>query len=82
MLCCVQSGLTALYWAAWRGDANIVQIMVDYGATVDLGRDVVTSHDYLLTCGWSFGCGFIQIVAGLGVTSFASEDYSLVPGLP
>ena len=55
MLCCVQSGLTALYWAAREGDVNIVQMLVNHGAAVDLGRDVVTNHDYLLTCGWSFG---------------------------
>ena len=48
MLCCVQSGTTALYWAAYFGYVNIVQMMV---------------HDYLLTCGWNFGCGFIVIHA-------------------
>ena len=63
MLCCVQSGETALYWAALRGDVNIVQMLVDHGAAVDLGRDEVTNHDYLLACGWSFGCGFIVIHA-------------------
>ena len=62
MLCCVQSGQTALYWAARRGYANIVQMLVDHGAAVDLGREKVTNHDYLLTCGWSFGCGFIVIM--------------------
>ena len=61
MLCCVQSGETALHWAALDGYADIVQLLVDYGAAVDLGRDKVTNHDYLLTCGWSFGCGFINI---------------------
>ena len=59
MLCCVQDGETALYWAARGGYANIVQSLVDHGAAVDLGRDEVTNHDYLLNCGWSFGCGFI-----------------------
>ena len=63
MLCCVQGGQTALYWAACHGDANIVQMLVDHGAAVDLGREKVTNHDYLLTCGWSFGCGFIIIHA-------------------
>ena len=63
MLCCVQSGETALYWAANGGYANIVQMLVDYGAAVDLGRNEVTNHDYLLTCGWGFGCGFIVIHA-------------------
>jgi hypothetical protein len=63
MLCCVQSGQTALYWAVYRGDVIIVQMLVDHGAAVDLGRDEVTNHDYLLTCGWSFGCGFIVIHA-------------------
>ena len=63
MLCCVQSGWTALYWAAYHGYANIVQMLVDYGAAVDLGRDEVTNHDYLLPCGWGLGCGFIVIHA-------------------
>ena len=45
MLCCVQSGLTALYWAAWNGDVVIVQMLVDHGAAVDLSRDVVINHD-------------------------------------
>ena len=63
MLCCVQSGETALSWAASEGYANIVQMLVDHGAAVDLGRDKVTNHDYLFTCGWSFGCGFIVIHA-------------------
>ena len=51
MLCCVQDGKTALYWAAYEGNVNIVQMLVDHGAAVDLGRDRVTNHDYLLTCG-------------------------------
>jgi ankyrin repeat protein len=51
MLCCVQSGQTALWWAATRGDVDIVQMLVDHGAAVDLGRDGVSNHDYLLTCG-------------------------------
>ena len=42
-----QSGKTALYWAAWHGDVNMVQMLVDHGAAVDLGRDEV-NHDYLL----------------------------------
>ena len=63
MLCCVQDGQTALYWAAYWGYVNIVQMLVDHGAAVDLGRNEVTNHDYLLTCGWSFGCGFIVIHA-------------------
>ena len=58
MLCCVQGGETALYWAALRGYSNIVQTLVDHGAAVDLGRDKVTIKFYL-TCGWSLGCGFI-----------------------
>ena len=61
MLCCVQSGETALYWAALRGDVNIVQMLVDHGAAVDLGRYQVTNHDYVLASVWSFGCGFIVI---------------------
>ena len=63
MLCCVQSGQTALYWAAYQGHANIVQMLVDCGAAVDLGRNKVTNHDYLLHYGWSFGRGFIVIHA-------------------
>ena len=64
MLCCVQTGETALWWASSGGYVNIVQMMVNHGAAVDLGRDKVTNHDdYLLTCGWSFGCGFIVIHA-------------------
>ena len=62
-LCCVQSGQTALYWAAYEGYANIVQMLVDYGAAVDLGRNKVTNYNYLLTCRWGFGCGFIVIHA-------------------
>ena len=38
-------------------------MMVNHGAAVDLGRDVATNHDYLLTYGWGFGCGFIVIHA-------------------
>ena len=49
--------------AARGGHANTVQVLVNYGAPVDLGGDKVTNHDYLLTCGWSFGCGFIVIHA-------------------
>ena len=56
MLCCVQSGETALSWAIWKGYVNIVQILVNHGAAVDY-RDKVTNCDYLLTCGWSSGCG-------------------------
>ena len=44
MLCCVQNGgETALYWAAYKDHANIVKMLVDYGAAVDLGRDRVTN---------------------------------------
>ena len=42
MLCCVQGGRTALYWAALRGHVNIVQMLIDHGAAVDLGRNEVT----------------------------------------
>ena len=48
MLCCVQSGETALYWAAREGHAYIVQMLIDHDAAVDLGRGEVTNHDYLL----------------------------------
>ena len=61
MLCCVQTGETALWWAARQGHVDIVQMMVNHGAAVDLGRDEVTNHDYLLICGWGFGCGFILL---------------------
>lgn len=72
VLYCVQDGQTALYWAARRGYANIVQTLVHHGAAVDLGRDGVTNHDYLLTCGWSFGCGFIIIHAGVDLVYYYS----------
>ena len=63
MLCCVQTGRTALWWAAFEGYVNIVQMMVNHGAAVDLGRNEVTNHDYLLICGWSFRYSFIVIHA-------------------
>ena len=69
MLCCVQRGETALFWAADRGDVIIVQMLVDHGAAVDLGRSEVTNHDYPLTCGWSFGCSFIIIHASANLAS-------------
>ena len=43
MLCCVRSGRTALYWAALEGYDNIVQMLIDYSAAVDVGRDDVTT---------------------------------------
>ena len=43
MLCCVQSGQTALYRAVLEGYDNIVQILIDYSAAVHLGRDDVTA---------------------------------------
>ena len=48
MLCCVQDGQTALWWAAKKGYANIVKMLVDYGAALDI-RDVVTNCH--VTCG-------------------------------
>ena len=72
LLCYVQDSETALYWAAERGDANIVQILVDHGAAVDLGRNAVTNQDHLLPCGWNFGCGSIVIHA------WANENYQPV----
>ena len=44
MLCCVWSGQTALYWAALESYDNIVQMLIDYSAAVDLGRDDVTTN--------------------------------------
>ena len=55
MLCCVQRGRTALYWAALHGDVNIVQMLVYHGAAVDLGRDEVTN---LLNLGGVVGVVF------------------------
>ena len=82
MLCCVQSGETALSWAAYLGYTNIVQMLVDHGAAVDLGRDKVTNHDYLLICGWGFGCGFIVIHASADlvycIVSFQQYMYNLL----
>ena len=43
MLRYVQDGETALYWAAREGYTNIVHILVDHGAAVDLGRNEVTN---------------------------------------
>ena len=41
----MQRGRTALYQAARWGYVDIVQVLIDYGAAVDLGRDkVVTVH--------------------------------------
>ena len=41
----MQKGRTALYQAASYGCVDIVQVLIDYGAAVDLGRDkVVTVH--------------------------------------
>ena len=42
MLCCVQDGWTALYWAAFEGYNNIVQMLIDHGAAVDLRTYEVT----------------------------------------
>jgi ankyrin repeat protein len=79
MLCCVhvQSGRTALCWAAYRGDVNIVQMLIDHGAAMDLGKDVyvLISHDYLLTCGWSFG-GYILVYDEHSIRQY-TRSYSL-----
>ena len=41
----MQRGQTALYLAASCDCVDIVQVLIDYGAAVDLGRDkVVTLH--------------------------------------
>ena len=40
MLCRIQSGLTALYWAARKGYVNIVQMLINYGAAVDIRTKV------------------------------------------
>ena len=39
----MQEGETALYWAACCGCVDIVQVLIDYGAAVDLGRDKVVT---------------------------------------
>ena len=39
----MQRGRTALYWAASRGCVDIVQVLIDYGAAVDLGKDKVVT---------------------------------------
>ena len=54
MLCCVQSGPTALYWAAGKGHDNIVQMLVDHGTAVDLGRsnEVIVWNSNYCTCLW------------------------------
>jgi hypothetical protein len=70
ILCCVQSGQTALYWAVYRGDVDIFQMLIDHGAAVDLSRNTVTNHDYQSTFGWSFGCGFMVI--------HASADFTII----
>ena len=51
----MQFGGTALFWAARDGYVNIVQMMVDHGATVDLGRhnDWVT----MIILNWWVGFG-------------------------
>ena len=40
MLCCVQGGQTALYWAAYRGHVEEVKMLVKYGAAVDIRNKV------------------------------------------
>ena len=40
MLCCVQSGETALYWAAYKGHVEKVKMLVKYGAAVDIRNEV------------------------------------------
>ena len=46
----MQRGRTALYWAAYRGCVDIVQVLIDYGAAVDLGRDKVVYVHIMLKC--------------------------------
>ena len=41
MLYCVQIGETALYWAANKGYANMVQILIDHGAAIDRRDEVI-----------------------------------------
>ena len=62
MLCCVQTGQTALYWAASRGYVNIVQMMVNHGAAVDLGRNEVTNYDYLFNLWVGFWVWFHIVI--------------------
>ena len=49
VLRCVQSGQTALYWAALEGYDNIVQMLIDYSAAVDFAlRSVVVGFRGIL----------------------------------
>jgi hypothetical protein len=43
LICCIQSGQTALYWAVYGGYVDIVQMLIDHGAAVDLGRNEVAN---------------------------------------
>ena len=56
MFLCIQKGRTALYWAA-SADVKIVQMLIDYGAAVDLGRDKVVT--VMPMCEWRRWYGFI-----------------------
>ena len=55
----MQSGETALFWAATKGYDNIVQMLVDHGAAVDLGRDEVINllgyHFIIIPCTYARG---------------------------
>ena len=50
--------MAGLYWAASKGYINIVQMMVDHGAAVDLSRHVVIIL-LLIISGCDLGCGYI-----------------------
>ena len=55
--------MTALWWAALKGHVNIVQMMVNHGAAVDLGRSEVTNHDYL----FNLWVEFLGVVSSLSM---------------